>query len=295
MANPSIPNLFGDLDHNGFEIWERAGQAPAESCALPAATVSLLLNLRGRATATTAAGETVAIGPSSVSLLVRRGGCPLLNLEWHETGSQAFLLIMPLARFRELLTRAASSLSEELRQTVFTDGQESACVTLSEISPRLLRLAGELKTVPVPDAAAHFWYESRLLECIALTGFKAAEHQESEFFCTRQKRLAQQRIAKSKQYLAAHSDEPLCLGALAKHVGCSASYLCRLFSEQTGSTISQHLRSLRIQRAAALLRTGNFNVSEVAVEVGYQSLSHFSKAFREEKGCLPSRYLGKAA
>ena len=42
-----------------------------------------------------------------------------------------------------------------------------------------------------------------------------------------------------------------------------------------------------MERAAELLRTGRYNVTEAATEVGYSSLSHFSKAFCETIGCCP--------
>ena len=55
-------------------------------------------------------------------------------------------------------------------------------------------------------------------------------------------------------------------------------------------TIPQYLRQLRMERAAELLRSGKFNVTEAALEVGYSSLSHFSQAFHETFGCCPGLY-----
>ena len=52
-------------------------------------------------------------------------------------------------------------------------------------------------------------------------------------------------------------------------------------------------RRLRIERACEELDSGKMNVTEVALEVGYQSLSHFAKAFREETGESPSKWLGR--
>jgi AraC-like DNA-binding protein len=77
------------------------------------------------------------------------------------------------------------------------------------------------------------------------------------------------------------------LEALGKQVGCSPFYLSRIFSQQMGTTISQYLRQLRMEKAAALLRAGKMNVTEVAMEVGYSSSSHFSVAFHETFGCCP--------
>ena len=54
-------------------------------------------------------------------------------------------------------------------------------------------------------------------------------------------------------------------------------------------TIAAHLIGVD-PRAAELLRTGRYNVTEAATEVGYSSLSHFSKAFCETIGCCPVLY-----
>jgi AraC-like DNA-binding protein len=66
--------------------------------------------------------------------------------------------------------------------------------------------------------------------------------------------------------------------------------LSRTFSAATGLTIPQYLRQLRLEKAAELLRSGKFNVTEAALEVGYSSLSHFSQAFHETFGCCPGLY-----
>jgi AraC-like DNA-binding protein len=64
----------------------------------------------------------------------------------------------------------------------------------------------------------------------------------------------------------------------------------RQVSQATGLTISQFLRQARLDRAAQLLRAGTHNVTEAALEVGYNSLSHFTVAFREAFGCCPGLY-----
>jgi len=45
-----------------------------------------------------------------------------------------------------------------------------------------------------------------------------------------------------------------------------------------------------MEKAAELLRSGEYNVTEAALEVGYSSPSHFSQAFREMFGCCPGLY-----
>ncbi len=55
-------------------------------------------------------------------------------------------------------------------------------------------------------------------------------------------------------------------------------------------TIPQYVRQLRMERAADLLLSGRHNVTEAAMEVGYSSLSHFSKAFCTTIGCCPALF-----
>jgi AraC-like DNA-binding protein len=50
---------------------------------------------------------------------------------------------------------------------------------------------------------------------------------------------------------------------------------------------------MRLERASRLLREGKHSVSEVAYQVGFESLSYFSKSFQEEFGTSPSEYTRK--
>jgi AraC-like DNA-binding protein len=113
---------------------------------------------------------------------------------------------------------------------------------------------------------------------------------EGEFFCTRQQRAACERAARVREILGARLTDPPSLEELGRLVGCSPFYLSRQFSEATGLTIQQFLRQARLERAAELLRAGKHNVTEAALEVGYNSLSHFTVAFREMFGCCPGLY-----
>ena len=90
--------------------------------------------------------------------------------------------------------------------------------------------------------------------------------------------------------LRARFVEPPSLAQISREAGCSAFYLSRTFSQEMGMTIPQYLRQIRMERAAALLRAGTHNVTEAAMEVGYNSLSHFSAGFHELFGCCPGLY-----
>ena len=154
------------------------------------------------------------------------------------------------------------------------------------------QVLGALRQAPVGAAAQPLWYQAKALEIAATFLFQPAG--EEEFFCQRVKRLNGERVARVRAALKENLAEPPTLGELGRRVGCSPFHLSRIFTQETGKTITGCLRELRLERAADLLRSGQCNVTEAALEVGYNSLSHFTLAFRETFGCCPGLYpLGK--
>ena len=97
-------------------------------------------------------------------------------------------------------------------------------------------------------------------------------------------------MEKAIEILGQRLANPPTLEELGQEVGCSQFYLSRTFSRQMSMTIPQYLRQIRMERAAELLKSGRFNVTEAALEVGYSSISHFSHAFYETMGCCPGLY-----
>jgi AraC-like DNA-binding protein len=146
---------------------------------------------------------------------------------------------------------------------------------------------------PVLQGARPLWYQGKVLEIMAEFFFE--RRGEDELFCDRQKRLARERVERVVALLRKHLVEPLSLEEIGRQVACSPFHLSRTFSAETGTTIPQYLRRLRMERAAELLQSGKSNVTEAALEVGYSSLSHFSQSFCQEMGCCPGLYPLKKA
>ncbi len=150
-----------------------------------------------------------------------------------------------------------------------------------------LQLVETFQQCPVFQPAREIWFRCKALELASHLFFRPAG---GELFCTRAQRAARDRVERARQILRERLAEPPTLEDLGKQVGCSPFYLSRLFSQETGQTIQQYTRQLRMERAAQLLKTGQCNVTEAALEVGYNSLSHFSSAFHETFGCCPGLY-----
>ena len=87
------------------------------------------------------------------------------------------------------------------------------------------------------------------------------------------------------------SDPNFDTSTMAKEVGVSRMLLNTKLKALTGLTTGEFIRTLRLKRAVQLLKQSYGNVTEVAYEVGFQNLSYFAKAFREQFGQSPSHYL----
>lgn len=100
-------------------------------------------------------------------------------------------------------------------------------------------------------------------------------------------------IAKARRYVHEHLDDPLPLGAVAHEAGLSESHFCRLFKEATGLTLTDYVNRCRIERAKKELLRSDRRISEVAFEVGYQSLSQFNRCFAKIVGQSPTTWRRK--
>lgn len=100
-------------------------------------------------------------------------------------------------------------------------------------------------------------------------------------------------IRQAKEYIEAHSAEDLSLGRVAKVVNTSSFYFCKLFKRATGINFTHYLARVRVGKARVLLLNPNLRISEVAFEVGFQSLTHFNRVFRKVEGQSPTEYRAK--
>lgn len=85
-------------------------------------------------------------------------------------------------------------------------------------------------------------------------------------------------------------DKELTTADIAASASVSESECLRCFRKTIGTTPIQYLKKYRIQQAAKLLMETNQKVSDIAVSCGFQDMSYFTKAFREQLGCTPTQY-----
>src|ERR1035437_7975337 len=94
-------------------------------------------------------------------------------------------------------------------------------------------------------------------------------------------------VARAIRHMKEHLAAPLNLDELAQTAAISKFHFVRVFDETTGTTPHQFLSCLRIQRAKELLLKSSSPITEVCLEVGYNSLGSFSSTFSELDGLSP--------
>jgi AraC-like DNA-binding protein/ligand-binding sensor protein len=85
-------------------------------------------------------------------------------------------------------------------------------------------------------------------------------------------------------------EENLSLTVVAKQLRMSKFTLCNKFKKATGVTFTEYISRFRVQKAKNLLLNRNYSVSEIAYQVGFQSLTHFNRCFKKIVGEPPSGY-----
>jgi YesN/AraC family two-component response regulator len=97
-------------------------------------------------------------------------------------------------------------------------------------------------------------------------------------------------IAKARAFIQEHQTEELSLSQVAKAVNMSSYYFCKMFKKVAGINFTDYVARVRIEKSKNLLLNPNLRVSEIAFEVGFQSLTHFNRVFKKILGQSPTDY-----
>lgn len=163
-----------------------------------------------------------------------------------------------------------------------------------EMPPNVNTVINQILNCPYQGAMSRIYLEGKTLELLT---YSLSRFFEPECVWKRSSSFSDdevRQIHRAKELIGQDLQNPPKLQELAAEVGLSHTKLSKYFREMFGTTIFGYLREMRLNRAKSLLDNGYMNVTEVAYEVGYSSLSHFAKSFKEFHGTLPGTYMRKA-
>jgi AraC family transcriptional activator of pyochelin receptor len=99
-----------------------------------------------------------------------------------------------------------------------------------------------------------------------------------------------EKVELARDMLVKHMDNPPSFLTLARMVGLPHNRLSQLFRTTYGTTPFTLLRDIRLERARLMLEEKQGSVTEIALGVGYASLSHFAKEFRKKFRVSPKQF-----
>ena len=102
-------------------------------------------------------------------------------------------------------------------------------------------------------------------------------------------------VSAARRYLDEHLDEKITLDEVAAHVGISPFHFCKVFKDNTGMTLTEYVNRRRVEQAKQRLLHPDARVTEIAFDIGFQSLSQFNRSFARYVGMSPTQYRQRRA
>ncbi len=97
-------------------------------------------------------------------------------------------------------------------------------------------------------------------------------------------------VRKAREYIAQHKTESLSLAAVAQASGASVFHFCKIFKKTTGLRFTEYVGRVRLEDAKTQLLDPNRRISEIAYDVGFQSLTQFNRVFKRVFGQAPTEF-----
>ena len=97
-------------------------------------------------------------------------------------------------------------------------------------------------------------------------------------------------IRQAQQYISSHIREKLSVPLVARQVDVSPSYLTALFHTNLQISPGEYIRRIKLQESKQMIRENNLNFTEIAAELQYSTVHHFSRQFKEKFGITPTEY-----
>jgi AraC-like DNA-binding protein len=97
-------------------------------------------------------------------------------------------------------------------------------------------------------------------------------------------------VAKAREYIAKHKTRSISLAEVSKAAGVSVFHFCKVFHKATGLTFTDYVARVRVEDARTRLLNPHVRISEVAYDVGFQSLTQFNRTFKRVFGQSPTEF-----
>ncbi len=102
-------------------------------------------------------------------------------------------------------------------------------------------------------------------------------------------------VLRAREYIDKYKGEGLSLADVAKAAGASVFHFCKVFHKATGLKFTDYVARVRLEDARNRLLNPNLRISEIAYDVGFQSLTQFNRTFKRVFGQSPSEFRARVS
>ena len=204
-----------------------------------------------------------------------------------EVNSKTWVItvLISIQRFHRLFSHEADYITflsvENKDKKYYIDGK---------ISPSMAVVLNQLISYNLNFSMKKLYFKGKVFELLSLYFNRDEEgmNEQCPFLADETNVI---KIRKAKDIIISRMAEPPTLQELADEIGLSLKKLKEGFKIVYGETVFGFLFDYKMEVARKLLETGNHNVNEVGLKVGYSTSSHFIAAFKKKYGTTPKKYI----
>ncbi|RRQ49910.1 AraC family transcriptional regulator [Maribacter algicola] len=194
-------------------------------------------------------------------------------------------VVMSIRKFHSLFSDEAGYipfLSEE--------NQEKKYYAQEPVSPPIAVVLSQIINYNLHPTIKGLYLKGKIYELIALYFNKNtdADVEQCPFLVDEDN---VKRIRKAKEIIISNMAEPPTLTQLSKEIGLSLKRLKEGFKQIYGDSVYSFLFDYKMEHARKLLESGQYNVTEIGLKIGYSTSSHFIAAFKKKYGTTPKKYV----
>lgn len=207
-----------------------------------------------------------------------------LNLEL-EPKSWIISLLISIKKFHSMFSQESGYIPflsiENRDKKYYKDGN---------ISPSMAIVLNQLMNFNLMPTVKALYFRAKAYELLSLNFNRTedANIAQCPFLVDEENVL---KIRKAKDLVISRMAEPPSLQELATEIGLSLKRLKEGFKQIYGDSVYSFLLDYKMEFSRKLLDSGEYNVNEVGLKVGYSTSSHFISAFKKKFGTTPKKYI----
>lgn len=202
-----------------------------------------------------------------------------------EPNSWLISLVISIKKFHSLFSQEAGYIT-----FLSAENKDKKYYKDAPISPSMAIVLNQVMNLSLAQSIKNLYFKGKSYELLSLY-FNRTEDPDVEQcpFLSDEENII--KIRKAKDIVIARMAEPPSLQELSNEIGLSLKKLKEGFKQIYGDSVYSFLFGYKMEYARKLLDSGDYNVNEVGLKVGYSTSSHFIAAFKKKFGTTPKKYI----